>query len=348
MSCAMGDLPFLFRAQARQCTIFGSQFTAALLERAVRDLEEGGPLTALVAGRDWRPADALPLRFAGAVHAAALRDADFGALYPPACGEWDIERIWAHTCDLMTRDPDFFAAFLRHAPQTNETRRTLALLPAFLHVANGAAPLHMLEIGASAGLNQSWDKFSYHTQTWRWGAGAPPLIDTDWRGPAPAYLGPLNVVSRAGCDLNPMDARDPAMRARLKAFIWADQPERIARFDAAADLAIARDVRIDREDAVTWVARKLAALPEGVTILYHSIVWQYLPAETAARITAAIEEAGARATPERRLAWVRFELDPVLLPSGEYECDVDVRAWPGGALTKIARADPHVRWVRTV
>ena len=225
---------------------------------------------------------------------------------------------------------------------------TLALLPAFLSVANGDAPLHMLEIGASAGLNLSWDKFAYKTGSWSWPARAAanaPLIDTEWRGAAPAYRGPLNVASRAGCDLNPMDVADPAQRTKLAAYIWADQAERIARFERAADLAIRESVRVERADAAEWVARKLSGpLPQGVTILYHSVVWQYFPEETKARVIAAIEVAATRGDANHRLAWVRFEHDRVLGKNSD-NYSVDARIWPDSEHRMVAHADPHVRWV---
>jgi hypothetical protein len=343
------DLPSLFREQVRWCATLGSPFTAALLERAARDVEEGGVLADVLSAREWLPTDAMPLRFAGALRMAAMRDERLRALYPPAAT--DMERIWARASDLMRADRVFFDQVLQSAPQTNETRRAIALLPAFLSVANGAAPLHMLELGASAGLNLSWDKFAYETDAWSWPAHAAadaPLIDTEWRGPAPAYLGPLNVVSRAGCDLNPMDVGDPGQRTRLAAYIWADQAERIARFERAADLAIRENTRVERADAAAWVNEKLSGkLPAGVTILYHSVVWQYFPEETKARVIAAIEAAGAGADGDHRLAWVRFEHDRVLGMEGD-SYGVDVKTWPGGERKIIARADPHVRWVEMV
>jgi hypothetical protein len=337
-------LPAQFRTQADWCEELGSSFTAALLNAAADDIGGGGWIAGLMSGRDWCEADAAPLRFAGALHAAALQKRD-GALaeayaaLDPGCALEAAEGFAA-------REPHFFASFLAHAPQTNETRRAIALLPAFLALGGEGAPLHMLELGASAGLNLLWDRFRYRTQSWAWGDDADaPLIETDWRGPAPAYLGRLNVVSRAGCDLNPLDVRDPEQCLRLRAFIWADQSERLARFDAALALAQREKVRVERADAADWLERKLANGPEeGLTILYHSIVWQYFPKEARERCRAAIEAAAAHATPQRRFAWVRFEHDRVLKRKGENHA-VDMQTWPGGEHRILARVDPHVRWI---
>lgn len=338
-------LASLFRAQIAYCTDLGSPFTAALLECALREIEADGPLAKMLSTRAWTGPDALPLRFAGAVHHLALTEPAFGALYPASNPNWRIEDVWSAAQMLMRERPAHFDDFLAGPPQTNETRRSIALLPAFLEF--GPGPLHMLEIGASAGLNLQWDRFRYRATDWSWGEGDGPVIDTDWRGPPPAYLGPLPVASRAGCDLNPMDVSNPAHRMRLRAYIWADMPERIARFEAAADLAIAAGTHVDKADAADWIEAKLAgALPEGVTVIYHSVVWQYVPEAAKARIVKAIEATAKRATSDRRLAWVRYEYHgaPASI-GGRYLTDSAV--WPGSERRIIAEADPHVRWVES-
>ena len=76
----------------------------------------------------------------------------------------------------------------------------------------------------------------------------------------------------------------------------------------------------------------------------HSIVWQYVPEDQKARVTAAMEAAGARATPERPLAWVSLEANRVL-----HIHEMTVRYWPGGAEpVTVTRAHPHgasIEWL---
>src|SRR5262249_23955211 len=152
------------------------------------------------------------------------------------------------------------ARFVQSPPQTNETRRTIALLPGFFAAARGGGPLHVLEIGASAGLNTNWDRFAYRAGGWSWGATDPgaPSIDTAWRGPAPDLSTPLTVASRGACDLQPLDVRDPAQRDQLRAYVWPDQTERLARFDRAVALAIRHVTRVERAAADAWLAERLA------------------------------------------------------------------------------------------
>lgn len=356
------DLAEAFREQATWCDALDSPFTGAILRRAAADVDAGGWVADLL-DRDWTRADAVALRWAGALHAAVLtgRSPALAALYPPAATACDADAVFAAATAAYAADPAWFAAFVASPPQTNETRRTIALLPGFLAAAHDGGPLHLLEVGASAGLNTNWDRFAYRTERWSWGSTAPeaPLIDTEWNGPAPALATPIAVASRAACDRAPLDVRDPAALCRLRAYVWPDQAARLERFDRAVALALRYGVHVDREDADVWLARRLdGPLPVGVTVVYHSVAWQYFPADASARARAAIEAAGARATSSRRLAWLRFEVDPVFaaergrVPGADAAVDavrfsVDLLTWPGGRWQHVARVDPHGRWVDT-
>ena len=104
--------------------------------------------------------------------------------------------------------------FIRSPPQTNEVRRAIALLPAFLAFAQRCehGELDLLEIGASAGLNLGWDRFHYQTDSWTWGTPGGAEIDTVWHGPPPALEVAPRIVTRAGCDQNPLDIREDLRR----------------------------------------------------------------------------------------------------------------------------------------
>lgn len=357
------DLAASFREQAMWCDALDSPFTAALLRRGADDVDAGGWVARLLARDDWTRADAVALRWAGALHAAVQtgRAPALAALYPPQAPGCDADAVFAAATEAYATDPAWFAAFVASPPQTNETRRTIALLPGFLAAAHDGGPLHLLEVGASAGLNTNWDRFAYRTARWSWGSTAPdaPLIDTEWNGPAPALATPIAVASRAACDRQPLDVRDPEARQRLRAYVWPDQRARLERFDRAVALALRYGAPVEQADADVWLARRLEGpLPEGVTVVYHSVAWQYFAADASARARAAIEAAGARATPTRRLAWLRFEVDPVFPGDRGHVAgsdagvelvrfSVDLLSWPGGTRTHIARADPHGRWVDT-
>jgi hypothetical protein len=139
-----------------------------------------------------------------------------------------------------------------------------------------------------------------------------------------------------------MDPRDPNDRLRLRAYVWADQTDRRRRLEAALDLVAASDVRVERADAATWVDTRLSEpAPGEATVLYHSIVWQYLPAGGQRRITAAIRRAAGRATSAYPLAWLRME------PACEgVHAELRLTLWPDGQERLLAHVDYHGRWLR--
>lgn len=339
-----------FAEQAMYCDMFGSPFTAQMVRCFSEDFESGGPVAALL--KDWATnprADALALRLAGYFHHAVLvnRDADLAAHYPSRIANWTIEDIWPRARALLQRDMENAARFILSAPQTNETRRSIALLAAFLSFAETwKGEIDMLEIGASAGLNLNWDLYTYRTKNWAWGAEGPVLIDTDWNGPPPP-LADIAVRNRAACDLNPLDLSDEAQRLQLKSYVWPDQPERLARFDGAVALARETGVHVERADAAEWLAQRLAArADDAATIVYHSVFLQYPPREAREAIVATIAQAGAQATAAAPFAWVRLE--PEALTDDVRDSPrmvIDLITWPGAKRRIIGYTDGHVRAV---
>ena len=339
-----------FEEQAGFCAAYGSPFTSELARAAAEDIKAGGPTAALVADWPTNPrADVVALRLAGALHAAVLtgRDPALAALYPGHAARWRMAEVWPAARAFLAREGDWVRAFMRSPPQTNETRRAIALLAGFLAFAKEwRGPVDMLEIGASAGLNLNWDRFAYRTASWAWGQESPVVIDTDWQGAAPPLV-EINVRHRAACDLNPLDIRDAAARLQLKSYIWPDQPERLARFDGAVALALEHNARVDRADAAVWLGEKLAArAKDAATIVYHSVFLQYPPREAREAIVAAINAAGAAATDAAPLAWVRLE--PEAVTDGNHNnlrFVIDLTTWPGGRRRVLGYTDGHVRAV---
>jgi hypothetical protein len=353
-----------FAEQARACEAYGSPFTARLLEALGRDIQAGGPTAELVAGWPRSPrSDALALRICGALHAAVLsgRDPALAAEYPAARPAWpdqpdqpdqpdrDVARAWPLVRDFLARERDWVTGFLGSAPQTNETRRAIALLAGFLFLAaRHDLELELLEIGASAGMNLYWDRFVYRTASWSWGEASDVEISTAWTGPPPPLDAMPRIRSRAGCDLNPIDIRDPAQRLRLRAYIWPDQAARLARFDAAAAFAIAHDVQVERADAAEWLEARLPRRsPDALTVVYHSVFYQYPRHETRLRIARAIARAGEDSTAP--LAWLRLEPEAVLGgPRDSPRFLVDLVTWPGGERRTLAATDGHGNFVHAL
>jgi hypothetical protein len=263
--------------------------------------------------------------------------------YPPSAAT--TEQLRSVVLDAVREHQSAIRAFLSSPPQTNEVGRSGVLVGGFLQIAKETAlPLRLLEIGASAGLNAIWDRYHYHIGAVGWGDPQSPVrISPSWEGPSPPIDAPIRVIERLACDIAPVDLENPAQRLRLRAYVWADQRERLSRLESAIDLARAHAPRVERADAADWVRTKLREpAASSATVLYHSIMWQYLSSETQADIRASLEGAGDRATRAAPLAWLRFEpLDSVSRP------ELRMTLWPGARDVRLAVAHPHgssVQW----
>src|SRR5690606_31219528 len=234
--------------------------------------------------------------------------------------------------------------WLDHPPQTNEAGRSSSIVAGLLWLLQRLGPrFEMNEIGASAGVNTMIERYRYDLGGVELGpADSPMRLQPEWRG-APPPAGQIEIFAIRGCDVAPVDLGDPAEALRLKAYVWADARERMGRLDAAARLPAEKPPLLERKDAGPFVEQRLAApQDQGVTrVLYHSVMWQYLPEATRRSITAAMEHAGARATADRPLAWVRLETN-----RQTFRHELSVRYWPGGDEPVIlSEAHPHGAWI---
>jgi hypothetical protein len=326
------------REQAQACADLGSPFMARLCTLLADRLQPGTPLTDRLFGwpGDLGPrADSVPLRLAGALHALRLQErAGLAAVYPPEM--LDDATLWQAIDSALATEAAFVDAFVDNPPQTNEVRRSAVLIAAgHWLTARFGLPLVLSELGASAGLNLMWDRYALALPGGRLGPRNPALtLRPDWSGPLPPDCA-VRVADRRGVDLNPLDPQHD--RLRLLAYLWADQPKRMALTEAA--IAV-HDAPVDRADGVDWLATRLAPLPGHCHMIYTTIAWQYFPPAAQAHGAALIAAAGARATPASPLAWFGMEQD-----GGHPGAALTLRLWPGDHVIPMGRADFHGRWV---
>lgn len=331
----------MLRGQAHACRVIGSPLYAHVLDRVAEDVEAGGPARAVLApAAHDTVGSAPPLRLMGATHRMALdgRAPALAAHYPSTGGDGDPEGAWAAFRALLAERPDDIRAGLARPVQTNEVGRAAGLLGGFLTVARDTGlPLRILELGASGGLNLRWDHFHYGGGDRSWGPPASPV-----RLPsAPPVEARVTVAERAGCDPAPVDPTSEDGRLTLVSYVWPDQPERLARLEGAITLAREIPATVDRASAGPWTAAKLAEPTSGrATVVYHSVVTQYLTSDERAEVDGALAAAGARATADAPLARLAME------PKDEL-ADVRLTVWPGGEERLVARAGYHgapVEW----
>jgi hypothetical protein len=330
------------RSQSEACAFLGSDLYAGLLDRLATEIEKGGPAWGILEPfASWDPRTVYVLRVMGAVHRLVLAGEapDLAGHFKPG---GDAEAAWPAFADLIgARESDLRQIALEHPVQTNEVGRCAALAPAIVHLAQGR-PVRLLELGSSAGLNLRFDAYRYEDL---WGPADSPVKLVDrYEHPRPPFAPPeVEVTERRGCDMQPIDPRTEEGRLTLLSYVWPDQPERAPLLGAALELARHVPASVDQAPADEWLDRVLETPPPpgAITIVFHSIVWLYLDEPTRARITSTLESAGARATPDTPLAWLRMEADAELTR-------VDATLWPGGESSLIARAGYHgkpVQWL---
>ncbi|MDZ7675634.1 MAG: DUF2332 domain-containing protein [Acidimicrobiales bacterium] len=334
------DLPLadVVRLQQAACDRAGSVVYARILEAVAADVEADGPCADLL--EPWAAnalADAVPLRLLGAVHRIVLagRAPELAAYYPSAGGVDEGDPVPAFRA-VVAWHFDELEDGMRHGVQTNEVGRACALFGGFHHVARSTGlPLRLLEVGASAGLLLRWDHYGYIVGGRNLGGDAALRFHEPWSGAVPAVADDLRVAERIGCDVNPVDPSSVEGARTLRGFLWPDQRHRRARLDAALEIAARVPATVEQADAADWVDDRLAApAPRMATVIYHSIVLQYLPRETFRRMRETLDEAGHRATHDAPLFWLRME------PAGEV-ADIGLRSWPGGNDRVLGTTDYH-------
>ncbi|MGZ2474850.1 hypothetical protein ACVI1N_003141 [Sinorhizobium medicae] len=231
-----------FRDQARSCDELGSPFTARLCRLVADRLATGSKVGTHVLGWHGDPTskgDSVPLRLAGALHALVLsgRDEELEASYPP--NRYDDEALWQAITRAMEQQAGFILDRLISAPQTNEVRRSAALLPGFLTVAQlFGKPLLLSEVGASAGLNLHWDRYRYALAGNHWGneasavamhlngreQGRPCGMSKSSTAPGATSIPSIRPIARIGFGFSPMSGPTSRTGSTARGKHWSSPP----------------------------------------------------------------------------------------------------------------------------
>lgn len=308
----------MFERQAAACAELGSPLYAALLHRAAADIREHGPCAAAIAGHeDDRGSQAVALRLLGGVHALALTGAapEVAAHYPSTGGTFDPDRpdaAWPAFRAAVTGNLAWVRDWLTRPPQTNEVGRANLLITGLLHtLGENRVPVRLFELGASAGLNLLSDRFHCSSAGFRYGPSDSPVQLRDaWRGAPPPWLpakaAPLHITERRGCDLTPIDPRSAQGALALRAYVWPDQLARTARLEGALRLAAEVQPVVETAGAAAFL-RSVEVRPGTLTVVWHSVMRQYVPAEEWALVEEELARLAASATSEAAFAHIAFE-----------------------------------------
>jgi hypothetical protein len=335
-----------FRRHAESLVQSGrSPLYVRLMRAAADDLDRGGQVARLFDGIPAPPGSVPQLRLMGALHYLVLSGQAPGlaAFYPSAGGEEPPGGVWPAARATIDEHFEQIRTRLRRTVQTNEPGRSAVLFPGLLWLtARHRRPIRLLEVGASAGLNLLADRYAYVVGGRELGDPDSPLRFVEpWAPPPPidlpAAAAALSIAARAGCDPAPLDPSRPDDQLTLLSYIWPDELPRIERMRTALSVAARDPVPVAAGHGSQWLPGALAAAcDDELTVVWHSVMRQYVePDEWAAIERALLERPGV----------VRLSMEPAF--ANHMGMQLTVHDPAGAPATLLAACDDHglpIRW----
>lgn len=322
---------------------------APLYEAFTRGVAEDDDLKALAytvrAGQP--PANVLY----AAVHYLLLRgnDHELRRFYPNlnnGSADHDLEQAFPLFREFVSENRSELTPILcSRVTNTNEVGRCAILYAGFQALARQAAePLHLIELGPSAGLNLLWDRYAilYRRDGGSFVSGAPDpalVIETELRGEhVPPHGPPPRLASRVGLERNPVDLSNQDERDWLRALVWPDHVARFAKLDRALAIACQATLPIRHGDALELLPDALGEIPADETVcVYHSFVTYQFSQEQRTGLDNLLVAASLR-----RPVW-RLALEGTL--SGD--APLLLYGYENGTKSKrlLAQSHPHGAWL---
>jgi hypothetical protein len=316
-----------------------TEFDSSPLYRSLAHTVAVTPSVLRLAARA-RPGQQPTFLLFGAVHALLLAGADheLASFYPSIVGAdaRPPEEAGSALIDFCVSHAAELAAIVEtRLVQTNVVKRALALRLGLAAVGRTVTrPVHLIEIGASAGALLRVDRYRYTLGGRQFGDPRSPVeIDAAWHGDraVPNLDAAPPLASVTGIDLSPLDATNAADRRWLEALIWPENRYEADLLRQALGIVAADPPRIIAGDAVDVCPSLAADLPpDEPRVAFHSMTRMHVPADRLAAFDAAVGTLGRNAP----LFWLSLE--------GQGELDL---RGPDGSLSHLARVGGRIEWV---
>ena len=232
-----------------------------------------GDLEILRLATHARKGEKVPNLFLAAIHFLLLKGIQHPiSVYYESVSGWSEDPYHKFRSFCLEHANEIMKLVSVHLVQTNEVRRSAFLVPAFVLVSRHSQgkPLHLLEIGASAGENLLWDRYGYN-----YGKGqqcgdttSPVQIECSLRGhltpPLPSAFPKVSV--RLGVDLNPIDVRDPDATLWLRAMVWPGDEKRAKLLERAIEVAQQDPPELIKGDGIELLPKMLENIPKDAAL----------------------------------------------------------------------------------
>ena len=217
--------------------------------------------------------------------------------------------------------------------QTNECRRCIALLAGVWETSLDG--FHLVDVGCSAGLNLALDRYGYRWGDVTWGEDSPLTFVSEMKG-RPPKLRDIEVHSRSGLDLNPIDPTNADDRLWLWSLIWPEQHERRQRLVAALDLVGDCPIDFVPGDATRSLDGVLGGLPRGEPAL---VMNSFAMNQFSPQMRTDLEATVARHRKTREIHRVSFEV--YNSPNEWASLQID----NGSGFATVGQAHVHGEWL---
>src|SRR4051794_4761048 len=210
---------------------------------------------------------------------------------------------------LVDRTDSVVALAVRRPVRGNESCRSPVLYPAIAEAARrvGANAVGVIDVGCSAGLNLQVDRVgvSYSNGQSLGDPSSSVQLSASIVGGRPVPTQPMpEVVARIGIDRHPVDLTDADSARWLRACLWPDQREQLARLEAEMALAATAPPLLLQGDALELLPDALARVPpDALPVVTTTWALSRFPVQSRRSFLRRLDQAAA----VRPVAWVSAE-----------------------------------------
>jgi len=279
--------------------------------------------------------------FFGAVHSLLL-----AGIEHPLADYYQSLRA-DHALEPRNAGPELIAFAREHADeicevlrtrlvQTNHVQRAVGLRLGLATIEKSTAgvPIHLLEVGCSAGLVLRHHRYGYHLGQGVFGdCDSPVQLYTEWRSaePIPNLDTIAPIASATGIDLNPLDPSNESDRRWLEALVWPEDRAKADLLHAALAVAAETPLTTMTGDAIDLCGAWAADIPAGEPrVVFHCATRMHVPIDQVGLFDEAIDSTGLGG-PLYRIA---------------VEGDGIVISEPGSPPTKRFDVEGHLAWAK--